>query len=101
MNPTTELPETTVTARGHNGISVQGPRAGALCLPGNPCLDVDCPAPLPGVIIFVHGVNSMGEWFDTSKESVCKGLKPTPPITQWGRTRRGLAHPRAESSSAG
>ncbi len=51
-----------------------GPRAEALCLPGNPCQDVDEPLPLPGVVIFVHGVNSMGEWFDTGEEGLCKGL---------------------------
>jgi len=51
-----------------------GPRTEALCLPGNPRLDVEEPLPLPGVIIFVHGVNSMGEWFDTAEQGICKGL---------------------------
>ncbi|MBS0372932.1 MAG: DUF3274 domain-containing protein [Proteobacteria bacterium] len=32
------------------------------------------PLPLPGVVIFVHGVNSDGEWFDASEEGLCKGL---------------------------
>ncbi|AXF24550.1 hypothetical protein CUJ89_30210 [Burkholderia pyrrocinia] len=30
--------------------------------------------PLPGVVIFVHGVNSEGEWFDASEEGLCAGL---------------------------
>ncbi|MBU9580571.1 DUF3274 domain-containing protein [Ralstonia mannitolilytica] len=51
-----------------------GPRAEALCLPGNPRLDVEQPLPLPGVIIFVHGVNSMGEWFDDSELGLLAGL---------------------------
>ncbi|RQR22960.1 hypothetical protein DIE23_35520 [Burkholderia sp. Bp9143] len=30
--------------------------------------------PLPGIVIFVHGVNSEGEWFEASEEGLCKGL---------------------------
>ncbi|MBY4870614.1 hypothetical protein K6W76_29615, partial [Burkholderia anthina] len=30
--------------------------------------------PLPGVVIFVHGVNSEGEWFDATEDGLCKGL---------------------------
>ncbi|UOB58103.1 DUF3274 domain-containing protein [Burkholderia pyrrocinia] len=30
--------------------------------------------PLPGVVIFVHGVNSEGEWFEASEEGLCEGL---------------------------
>ena len=30
--------------------------------------------PLPGVVIFVHGVNSEGEWFQAADEGLCKGL---------------------------
>lgn len=29
---------------------------------------------LPGVVIFVHGVNSEGEWFKAAEEGLCKGL---------------------------
>ncbi|SAL74779.1 transmembrane protein [Caballeronia arvi] len=29
---------------------------------------------LPGVIIFVHGVNSEGEWYDRAEKSICEGL---------------------------
>lgn len=32
------------------------------------------PMPLPGVVIFVHGVNSEGEWFGPAEEGLCKGL---------------------------
>ncbi len=30
--------------------------------------------PLPGVVIFVHGVNSEGEWFGAAEEGLCRGL---------------------------
>jgi hypothetical protein len=30
--------------------------------------------PLPGVIIFVHGVNSDGEWYDAAEAGICDGL---------------------------
>ena len=30
--------------------------------------------PLPGIVIFVHGVNSDGEWFQAAEEGLCKGL---------------------------
>ncbi|OXC76564.1 Transmembrane protein [Caballeronia sordidicola] len=29
---------------------------------------------LPGVIIFVHGVNSEGEWYDAAEQALCDGL---------------------------
>lgn len=32
------------------------------------------PPHLPGVIIFVHGVNSEGEWYDHAEEQLCNGL---------------------------
>src|SRR5690242_8115999 len=32
------------------------------------------PMPLPGVVIFVHGVNSEGEWFEAAEAGLCKGL---------------------------
>ncbi|WP_175790138.1 T6SS effector phospholipase Tle3 domain-containing protein [Burkholderia ambifaria] len=30
--------------------------------------------PLPGIVIFVHGVNSEGEWFDATEQGLCKGM---------------------------
>ncbi|WP_196482743.1 DUF3274 domain-containing protein [Burkholderia stagnalis] len=30
--------------------------------------------PLPGVVIFVHGVNSEGEWFKGAESGLCEGL---------------------------
>ncbi|XLZ70431.1 DUF3274 domain-containing protein [Massilia sp. SR12] len=30
--------------------------------------------PLPGVVIFVHGVNSDGEWYEAAEEGLCDGL---------------------------
>ncbi|AXF22674.1 hypothetical protein CUJ89_19345 [Burkholderia pyrrocinia] len=32
------------------------------------------PPHMPGVIIFVHGVNSTGEWYDEAEEALCEGL---------------------------
>ncbi|MBA4230172.1 MAG: ribonuclease G [Ralstonia sp.] len=70
MTSTTHLPETVVTAPRRR----RGPRAEAITLPGCPTMVMDYPSPLPGVIIFVHGVNSTGEWFDTAEEGLCRGL---------------------------
>jgi pimeloyl-ACP methyl ester carboxylesterase len=38
--------------------------------------DLECvmQMPLPGVVIFVHGVNSEGEWFKDAEEGLCAGL---------------------------
>ncbi|MFC0168794.1 DUF3274 domain-containing protein [Pseudoduganella danionis] len=30
--------------------------------------------PLPGVVIFVHGVNSEGEWYQAAEQGLCNGL---------------------------
>jgi hypothetical protein len=35
---------------------------------------VPCRLPLPGVVIFVHGVNSDGEWYDAAEQGLCEGL---------------------------
>lgn len=32
------------------------------------------PPHLPGIIIFVHGVNSTGEWYEIAEKSICAGL---------------------------
>ncbi|MBN3830694.1 DUF3274 domain-containing protein [Burkholderia sp. Ac-20344] len=32
------------------------------------------PPHMPGVIIFVHGVNSTGEWYDSAEQALCDGL---------------------------
>jgi pimeloyl-ACP methyl ester carboxylesterase len=37
-------------------------------------LDVIMRAPLPGIVIFVHGVNSDGEWYQAAEEGLCAGL---------------------------
>ncbi|SOY53469.1 T6SS effector phospholipase Tle3 domain-containing protein [Cupriavidus taiwanensis] len=48
--------------------------AESLTLPGSPRVDLDYPALLPGVVIYVHGVNSTGEWFEDSETGICAGL---------------------------
>ncbi|SFM82325.1 T6SS effector phospholipase Tle3 domain-containing protein [Rugamonas rubra] len=37
-------------------------------------LDVIMQMPLPGIVIFVHGVNSDGEWYKETEEGLCAGL---------------------------
>ncbi|WP_250435318.1 hypothetical protein [Caballeronia sp. ATUFL_F2_KS9A] len=32
------------------------------------------PPALPGVVIFVHGVNSEGEWYEAAEKALCEGL---------------------------
>ncbi|SEQ50099.1 hypothetical protein SAMN05216522_103235 [Rosenbergiella nectarea] len=36
--------------------------------------EVQPPLQLPGLVIFVHGVNSEGEWYNRAEESLCEGL---------------------------
>ncbi|TPD94078.1 hypothetical protein FJP68_10885 [Pantoea vagans] len=36
--------------------------------------EVKPPLQLPGLVIFVHGVNSEGEWYDYAEEALCEGL---------------------------
>ena len=36
--------------------------------------EVQPPLQLPGLIIFVHGVNSEGEWYKEAEVSLCNGL---------------------------
>jgi hypothetical protein len=44
--------------------------------PKNVKVRAECKLPphYPGIIIFVHGVNSTGEWFSIAEENICKGL---------------------------
>jgi len=53
--------------------------------------------PLPGVIIFVHGVNSMGEWFNESEHGLCEGLNQrmarTPEKMTYGNVGGGCLRP--------
>ncbi|WP_082551807.1 hypothetical protein [Massilia sp. Root351] len=39
-----------------------------------PYADAIMQLPLPGIIIFVHGVNSDGEWYSATEEGLCQGL---------------------------
>ena len=43
-------------------------------LPGHGLMYVPSQLPLPGVVIFVHGVNSDGEWYDAAEDGLCEGL---------------------------
>ncbi|MFT3849938.1 MAG: hypothetical protein QM739_15075, partial [Propionivibrio sp.] len=63
-------------------------QATALLQPDKSCYDVVAPAALPGVVIFVHGVNSDGEWYDAAERGLCAGLN-----TRLARHGRQLCHP--------
>jgi pimeloyl-ACP methyl ester carboxylesterase len=63
---------------------------GCLLLNGGP-LDVIMQMPLPGIVIFVHGVNSDGEWYADAEKGLCAGLNE--------RLKRGaefMKHPTVE-----
>ena len=45
-----------------------------ITLPNIGYLEVLLQSPLPGVVIFVHGVNSDGEWYTQAEDGLCKGL---------------------------
>ncbi|WP_211467543.1 T6SS effector phospholipase Tle3 domain-containing protein [Collimonas silvisoli] len=45
-----------------------------ICLFNHSYLDVLKQLPLPGTVIFVHGVNSDGEWYSETEEGICAGL---------------------------
>lgn len=44
--------------------------------PASYCVRAEAQIPphVPGVIIFVHGVNSEGEWYDAAERALCDGL---------------------------
>ena len=50
-----------------------GSKAGVLMF-NKSYLDVWMQMPLPGITIFVHGINSDGEWFDAAEQGLCDGL---------------------------
>ena len=55
------------------------------------CRDAIMQLPLPGIVIFVHGVNSDGEWFQAAEEGLCQGLND-----RLKRRDEHLAHPTVE-----
>nr|WP_154324530.1 DUF3274 domain-containing protein [Pantoea sp. 201603H] len=48
----------------------------SFCSPKSVKVRGECrvPTQLPGLVIFVHGVNSTGEWYEAAERSLCKGL---------------------------
>ncbi|MES2074712.1 MAG: hypothetical protein V4462_03755 [Pseudomonadota bacterium] len=48
-------------------------------------------APLPGIVIFVHGVNSDGEWYTQTEKGLCAGLNQ-----RLKRCDEHMVHPTAE-----
>jgi pimeloyl-ACP methyl ester carboxylesterase len=52
---------------------VVGKKIGMTCFKHSD-LDVLMKLPLPGIMIFVHGVNSDGEWYEATEQGLCAGL---------------------------
>jgi pimeloyl-ACP methyl ester carboxylesterase len=46
-------------------------------------LDVVMQLPLPGIVIFVHGVNSDGEWYQAAERGLCDGLNARLARREW------------------
>ncbi len=67
-----------------------GQKTGVTLLGGG-YLDVIMQMPLPGIVIFVHGVNSDGEWYDQAEQGLCKGLN-----TRLKRNDEDMAYPTSE-----
>ena len=61
-----------------SGTDLQDPQVvgggGYLTLPDKSLCRFLATLPLPGVVIFVHGVNSDGEWYDAAEQGLCAGL---------------------------
>jgi hypothetical protein len=38
------------------------------------CKEVPLQPDMPGIIIFVHGVNSEGEWYEAAEQNILAGL---------------------------
>jgi pimeloyl-ACP methyl ester carboxylesterase len=57
-----------------NVILAQGVGTSALKMDGTPYLDLIQQMKLPGIVIFVHGVNSDGEWYQAAEKGLCDGL---------------------------
>lgn len=51
-----------------------GERSGVTFLDQEASVDVISQMPLPGLVIFVHGVNSDGEWYTACESGLCSGL---------------------------
>lgn len=63
----------------------------ALLLPDKSDRNVLQKLPLPGVVIFVHGVNSDGEWYEATERGLCAGLN-----TRLARKKEQLTYPGPE-----
>lgn len=60
------------TGYGKKGIFLSA-KNGIAWLNGG-ALDMLIRSPLPGIVIFVHGVNSDGEWYAAAEKGLCAGL---------------------------
>jgi len=48
--------------------------AESMCVPGGGTTLVPVDRPMPCIVIFVHGVNSEGEWYDIAERALVEGL---------------------------
>lgn len=67
---------------------LMGEKCSVTCLDTEADLKVISQLPLPGIVIFVHGVNSDGEWYAASEAGLCEGLNE-----RLKRCDEHLAHP--------
>ena len=67
---------------------IVGRGEGLLSFKTDATLDVLLQMPLPGIVIFVHGVNSDGEWYADAEEGLCAGLND-----RLRRRDEHMAHP--------
>jgi hypothetical protein len=78
-------------SQGEPNVIVCGARGGALGMSVG-CdklpLEVVAQLPLPGIVIFVHGVNSDGEWYQAAEKGLCNGLN-----TRLKRVEGKIDHP--------
>ena len=68
-------------------VHILGESTGCLFM-SHKYLDVLMQLPLPGIVIFVHGVNSDGEWYQQAEDGLCKGLNQ-----RLKRCNEHLVHP--------
>lgn len=67
-------------------------RFSGTCLYSHSLLTCVQQMPSPGIVIFVHGVNSDGEWYRAAEEGLCKGLN-----TRMKRCDEHLCHATAQA----
>jgi hypothetical protein len=77
MSATRDDKDSAAQSQGEPKVILLDGRNGSLGLSqgkGDLPLKLVVPLPLPGIVIYVHGVNSDGEWYQESEQGLCDGL---------------------------